>query len=40
LSYRQKTIGSDCVVYVISLERREQRIPFHFKEDGISCAGL
>ncbi|MDK2884204.1 MAG: hypothetical protein PWQ33_783, partial [Pseudothermotoga sp.] len=30
----------DCVVYVISLERREQRIPFHLEEDGVSCAGL
>jgi hypothetical protein len=22
------------------LERREQRIPLHLKEDGVSCAGL
>ena len=32
------------MVYVISktliLERREQRIPLHLTEDGVSCAGL
>ena len=31
---------SDCVVYVISVERRNQRTFFHLKKDEVSCAGL
>jgi hypothetical protein len=43
-------ISSDSVKYTclrlvekaktLILERREQRIPLHLKEDGVSCAGL